>query len=230
MNTHKKTAMIVGVLFITSTVAGILSLVALGPIENDPDYLVGFSANENRVIVGALLELIMAAAFVCIPVMLYPILRKHNIKVALGYVVGRIFEAVPVVVLVISLLALLTSSQEFVKAGAPDASHFQTMGTLLLAVRGWAHLLNIIFCCLAALPFYYILYQSKLIPRFISVWGFIGAVLHLTAGLLGMFGLSIYSPISMILNLPFMLNEMVLAVWLIVKGFNSSAIASESAK
>ncbi|GAG40524.1 unnamed protein product, partial [marine sediment metagenome] len=173
---------------------------------------------------------IMAAAFVSIPVMLFQILKKHNKSIALGYVVARIFEAVPVVVGVISLLSLLTSSQEYVQAGAPDAS-FQTLGTLLLAVRDWTHLLGpMIFASLGALMFNYLLYKSKLIPRFISVWGLIGATLFLAAGLLGMFGLDPFSMISIFLILPHALQEMVLAIWLIVKGFNSSVIASLSAK
>ncbi len=83
---------------------------------------------------------------------------------------------------------------------------------------------------IGALILNYLLYQSKLIPRFISVWGLIGAVLLLAAGLLGMFGLSPASMISIILTIPIGLNEMVLAVWLIGKGFNLSAIASESSK
>ena len=83
---------------------------------------------------------------------------------------------------------------------------------------------------LTALILNYILYQSRLVPRFISVWGLIGAALMLAAGLLGMFGLSPFSTIVILLGLPLALNEMVLAVWLIVKGFNSSAIASASAK
>jgi len=229
MNSNRKTAIIVGVLFITSTVAGILSVVLLGPIINAPDYLINVSAKENQVIIGALLEVIMAAAFVSIPVMLFQILKKHNKSIALGYVVARIFEAVPVVVGVISLLSLLTSSQEYV-VGTPDAS-FQTLGTLLLAVRDWTHLLGpMIFASLGALMFNYLLYKSKLIPRFISVWGLIGATLFLAAGLLGMFGLDPFSMISIFLILPHALQEMVLAIWLIVKGFNSSAIASLSAK
>ncbi len=183
-------------------------------------------------IIGVLFELINDAAVVGIAVMLFPILKKHSESIALGYVGFRIIEAVIIIVGAISLLLLLTLSQEFVIAGAPDASYFQTLGTLLLAARDWVFLLGpgIVFS-LGALMFYYLLYQSKLIPRFLSVWGLIGAPLLLAdAGLLGMFGHSPFSTISIFLNLPIAVNEMVLAVWLIVKGFNSSAIASESAK
>jgi len=231
MNSNRKTAIIVGVLFITGTVAGILSLVFSGSILGAPDYLTKVSANENRVVIGALFELIMAAVLVGVPLMMFPIFKKHNEPIALGYVGARIIEAVGDVVAAISLLSLLTLSQEFVKAGAPDASYFQALGTLLLAVREWTAAVGVtIPFSLGALMFYYLWYRSKLIPRFISVWGLIGTPLYLAAGLLGMFGISRFSTISTSLFLPLAVNEMFLAVWLIVKGFNSSAIASGSAK
>ena len=228
MNSHKKTARIVGVLFIISTVTGGLSAVLLGSILNAPDYLIQVSAHKNQVIIGALLELICAGAFLGIAVMIFPILKKLHEPIAVGYLVGRIFEAVPFVVGVISLLSLLTLSHEYVQAGAPDASYVLPLGALLLTVRDWYNVLGPrIFCCLAALPFYYVLYQSKLVPRFISVWGLIGTIVFLAVGVVIMFGLDPVSNISIVLSLPFALNEMALAVWLIVKGFNASAIASD---
>ncbi len=232
MNSTKKTARIVGVLFIIATVAGALSaIVLLEPILTAPDYLIKVSENKNKVIIGALLDLIGAGAFVGVAVMIFPIFKKYNINIALGYVVARSFEAVPFVVSNIILLSLLTLSQEYVQAGVPDASYFQTLGAVLLAVYDWAFLLGpMIFASLAALPFNYLLYKSKLIPRFISIWGLIGATLFLAASLSGMFGLGRFSMLSTILILPHALNEMFLAIWLIVKGFNSSAINSGSAK
>ena len=232
MNSNRKTAIIVGVLFITATVAGTLSLVFLGSILNDPDYLINISANENQMLIGVLFTLIMAVAVVGIAIMMFPILKKHNEALALGYVGARIVEAVTYIAVVISWLLLLILSQEYVKAGAPDASYFQTLGTLLLTVGDWVGhvIVDTAVFSLAALMFYYLLYQSKLIPRWLSVWGLIGAPLLLAAGLLTMFGHDPTSTILIILNLPIAVNEMVLAVWLIVKGFNSSALASESAK
>jgi len=231
MNSNRKTAIIVGVLFITATVAGILSVVFLRPILEEPLNLIKVSANENQVIIGGLFELIMAVACVGIAIWLYPVLKKHNEALALGSVGFRIIEGALYIVAVTGLLSLLTLSQEFVKAGAPVASNSQTLGTLLLAARDWAGELGMIAFCLGALMYYYIFYQSKLIPRFISGWGFLGAALSLAGGLFVMFGLySPFSTIGILLDLPIAVNEMVLAVWLIVKGFNPSAIASLSAK
>jgi len=201
----------------------------LEPILKAPDYLINVSANENQVLIGMLLELVNHVAVVCIPFMIFPIFKKHNKALALGYVVFRIIESVTLIVGSIGLLSLLTLSQEFIKAGAPDASYFLTLGTLLLAARDWTILLgvNIVFP-LGALIFNYLLYKSKLIPRWLSGWGLIGATLLLAraARLLAIFGFNQF----VLLTLPIWVQEMVFAVWLIVKGFNSSAIASESAQ
>ncbi|GAG71400.1 unnamed protein product [marine sediment metagenome] len=232
MGSNRKTAIAVGVLFIVGTVAGSLSVVLSASILGAPDYLAEIAANENRVVVGALLELIMAAAVVAIPFVMFPIFKKHNEPIALGYVGARIIEGVGYIVAVIILLSLTTLSQAFVKAGAPDASYFQASGALLLAEREWATLVGVyIVFNLGALMFYYLLYQSKLIPRFISAWGFIAALLWLAGVLLILFGLTDDSSTTYTLSfVPMFAQEMVLAVWLIVKGFNPSAIDPGSTK
>jgi len=228
MNSNKKTARIVGVLFISATVSAVLSGFLIGPILDGPDYLIAVSANENQLLIAVLLELILAVSVVGIAVFLFPIFREHNEALALGYVGLRILEGIIIIVGAISALLLLTLGQEHV-AGASDASNFQTSATLLIAERDWTFLLGpVIVFSLNSLILNYLLYQSRLVPRFISVWGLIGATLLLAAGLLGMF--DIYNIDStVILAAPIGVNEMVLAVWLIVKGFNPSAIVSESA-
>jgi hypothetical protein len=225
MNSYKKTAIIVGVLFITATVASSLGFAILDPILNAQDILVNVSANTTQVIIGVLLLLIDSVAVVGIAVMMFPILKKHNEALALGYVGFRVIEAAIIIVASIILLSLLTLSQEYVQAAAPDASDFQSLGTLLLSVWDWALLLGImIVFSLTALILNYLLYQSELVPRWLSGWGLIGATLLLAAGLLEIFDINLTD----IINLPIALQEMVFAVWLIVKGFNPSTIASES--
>ena len=230
MNTNRKTAISVGVFYIGATVAGILSKV-FGPNLDAPDYLANLPANENQLIIKALLEFTMAVLILGIVIWLYQVLKKQNKTLALGFVVTRTIEAVIFTVSVISLLTLLTISQEFVKAGAPDASYFQTLGTLLLAAREWGGgVCSTIVFSLSALMLNYILYRSKLIPRWLSGWGFIGAIFYLASGFLPLFGHGTNSTIYNLMEVLLFLQEMALAVWLIVKGFNPSAVASESAK
>ena len=124
---------------------------------------------------------------------------------------------------------LLPLRQVYAQAGAADASTLQALGNALFDVNEIGSVGTIVFC-LGALMFYFVLYQSRLIPRWLSGWGLIAAIPYLAADLLAMFGvLDPMSTIQVVLELPLALQEMVLAVWLIVKGFNPSAIASGSA-
>jgi len=231
MNTYRKTAISVGVLFIIATVLGMLGNIPLKPILDAPDYLISISANENQVIIGGLLVLLSAFASASIAIWLYPVLRKQHEALALGSVGFRVMEGMLYIVAVVGLLSLLTLSQEYVKAGASNASLFQVSGTILLAIKEWAGQLGVIAFTLGALMYYYVFYQSKLIPRWLSGWGLIGAALSLAAALLTIFGQIIpLSTVFMILHLTILVQEMVLAVWLIVKGFNPSVIASGAAK
>jgi hypothetical protein len=226
MNSNKKTARIVGALFLTSNVAFILgAVVFIEPLLTAPDYLKLVSANRNELVLGVLLELINGVAYLGIAVLMYPLLKQRFESLALGYVGFRIIEFVMQILTDLSSLSLLTLSEEFVRAGAPEAASFQTLGAVLVAERAWAFVMLSIIFGLSALMFYSMLYQSKLIPRFISIWGLIGAAVVLVNTLFDMLGLSIPN-----LGVLMLLNELFLGVWLIVKGFNSSAIASESAK
>ncbi|PWB55891.1 MAG: DUF4386 domain-containing protein [Candidatus Methanoperedenaceae archaeon] len=225
MNPERKISIIAGVLFIIGF-AGVITVVLTGPILDNPDYLIKISGNENRIITGALFQLIMAAACAGIGISLYPILKKYNEGLALGAAGFRIIEAVLFFVGTICLLSILTLSREYAKAGAPDAPYFQILGTLLLALRDSAGNLGFMAFSMGALMYYFIFYQSRLIPQWLSGWGFIAAALSLSQSLLVIFGENPFSTIALLLNFPIALQEMVLAVWLIVKGFNPSVIAS----
>ena len=226
MENNIKTARIVGALFIIATVAYSLSVVLLDPILVASDYLTNVSENENILIIGAFLVLIDCVAVAGIAIVIYPVLKKHNEALALGYVGARIGESLLFSVNVITTLTLLTLSQEFAKAGPLDTSYYQTLGTMLLAAGNWAYLLGLgLAFAISALILNFVLYQSKLIPRWLSGWGFIGAALVFTNYLLESFGIN---PVE-ILFLPIAAQEMVFAIWLIVKGFNLSTISSESA-
>jgi hypothetical protein len=233
MNTHRKTAIIVGVLFIIATVMLFVGGAFYEPILSSPDYLDIAYPNRIIVIIGILLEFTKIPAIALIPVFLFPILRKHNEALALGYVVFRLLEAVLLVGIEINKLSLISVSQDYLNKGGMDASFLQTIGSWIQSVNDWTFAIYLIVFTLGALMFYSVLYKSKLIPRFISAWGFIAAALLLIGSVLimvDMFAGISETGLELIFALPIAVNEMVLAVWLIVKGFNPSAIASESAK
>jgi hypothetical protein len=174
----------------------------------------------------------MGLPLAMVPVMLFPIFRKINEVLAVGYVVFRgALETATYIASIIPWLFLLIVGREYVAAGAPDASYFQILGSVLKEGNESITPILVIVFSLGALMLYYLLYQSKLIPRWISGWGVFAILLHLATGFLIMFHLMTgFSPVNVAMNLPIGLQEMVMAVWLIVKGFNPSAIASLSAK
>jgi hypothetical protein len=220
----------VGVLYIIGTVAGILSAAASGSIR-EAVYLSSIAANPNQIVVAALFVLLMGLALALVPVMLFPLLRKFNEVLAVGYVVFRgALETALYIGLTVSWLVLIVLSQEYVKAGAPGDAYFQTLGTVLLAGHAALNAILIIVFSLGALMLYAVFYRSRLFPRWISIWGFIAILLHLTTAFLLLFGIveSTTSPVLMVFNLLILVQEMVMAVWLIVKGFNSVIVAAHA--
>jgi hypothetical protein len=229
MNSNQS-AKIVGVLFILAAVTAIIGLTLYNPILKGPDYLMKGSEHANQVILGALMELILVVSAVGTATTMFPFLRKYNETIALWHVCFRFLEAVIITVGIISVLSLLTLSREFVASGASDTASFQASGTLLKAVHDWTFLLGPAFMLgINTMMYSYVFYKSKLVPRFIPILGMAGATLIFIEALFVMFG--VIQQISVwgtILALPVAANEMILAVWLIVKGFNESALASMS--
>jgi hypothetical protein len=225
MYSDKTIARIVGVLFIIATAAPILTAPFIGFLgggvigEPAPDYLVRVSQNDLQVFLGVLVELIWVLAVIGIPVVVFPVLKRHNRALALGFYCLRFAEAISTIVGSILLLTLLALSREFVAAGAPDASYYQTLGSLLLAAREGAFVIGSgLVWSLSALVLNCVLYRAELVPRWISGWGLLGGALSFATYLLQFLGISLD-----ILFLPIALQEMVFAVWLIVRGFNPSA-------
>ena len=235
LGTNRKTAVIVGILFIIGTVSGIVAGVITAPIRAGSTYPLNISANETQWITGTLLVLLMGLSLAMTPVLLYPIFRKHNEVLAFGAVLFRgVLEQVCEVLLVISMFLLLTVSEIYGKAGAADPSNFQTLGSMLIAAGDWIQNINGIVFAVGTLMVFALFYHTRLIPRWLSGWGLIGAVLYPIAYIVSMFSpLHLQPEIGVgigLLLVPTAIQEMVFAVWLIVKGFNPSAIAALFAK
>ena len=230
--TDRKAAALVGILYIVGTVTGVLSVVFTGSTLDGPDYLVNIAADADQMVLGALFVLIMGLSLAMVPVVMYPISKRHSQTLALGYVLFRgALETVTYIAVVISYLLLVTLSRDFAAAGALDASGFRALGTVLLEANGWISQITTVVFILGALMFYYVLFRWKLIPRWISGWGLVTALPYLAAGFLVMFGvLEHFSTVDTLMRVPLGLQEMAMAAWLIAKGFNPSAIASGSAK
>lgn len=230
MSTSRKSALIVGVLFILAAVSAILGLLLYDPILNGPDYLLQGSEHGNQVILGALMELILVVSAVGTATTMFPLLRKYSETIALWHVCFRFLEAIIITVGIISVLSLLTLSREFAASAAPNIASYQASGTVLKAIHDWTFLLGPNFMLgINTLMYSYIFYQTKLVPRFIPILGMTGSALVFLAALLEMFGvIDQVSAWGFLLSLTVFANEMTLAVWLIVKGFNVAALTSLS--
>jgi hypothetical protein len=228
MNSTREIAVIAGVVFIIATVATLLAA-SFVPALTGADYLTRFSAHTNQVAAGALLYLIGYLASAGIAVVMYPVLNKQNAGLALGSVVFRAIEATFYMVGLVCLLSLLTLGQQFTSALAADRASLQAIGGSLVSVHDHAGLLAVFAFCLGASMYYTLFFQSRLIPRWLSGWGIVAIILMMVACVLSLFSgnrITSYIPLAF----PIFLQEMVLAVWLIAKGFNPSASASRSGK
>ncbi len=225
MRSERRVAIAVGALYIVATVAGLLAAAALGSSLQDPDALANLAAHETQVLAAAFFELVMAVAVAGVAFMIYPILKqdadtpgKHGL--ALWYVGTRITEGALFLVGILGLLSLFALSQEVARAGASQPIQYQAVVTVLKTASDYAVVLGQSVFCVGAVMLYSLLYMSRCVPRWLSLWGLIGAPLMLAAG----FSLAVTgdpnSTVSSILYAPLALQEMVLAVWLLVRGFN----------
>ena len=230
MNAHRTTARVVGLCFLAAMAGSLIGGGLLETILSAPDYLLAAAEHETQLIVGVLLELVNATAVLAIGFLMFPVLKQHNEQLAVGYLAIRSVEAVVCSIIVIGPLALLTLSREYGQAGAAEAAYLQAAGALGIAERARvAGLLIPLFFSLGAMLFYTLLYRSRLLPRFISVWGFIGAALILIINIANL-GAELGLGVSLVFVLPIILNEIFLGIWLIVRGFNPSAAADDAAR
>jgi hypothetical protein len=217
MSEDRKAAVAIGVLYIIGTVALVLSLVVTGAVLTGPAYLAQVAAQPNQLAIGALLVLVAGFALAMVPVVFWPIGRRHNETLAMGYVVFRgALEGVIYIATALGWLLLIALSTQ------PDSGPIAGLVRTVEAVA-WDQLVAIPFA-LGALMFYVLLYQSRLVPRWLSAWGLVGAALYIVPPLGSMFGVSLG-----VLMAPLAVQEMVMAAWLIAKGFNPRAVASAPA-
>ena len=227
MNTDKKIARSIGLLFVITMILGMIDAYAVAPILNNP--LSNISLNETRVIIGAFSILLMSIGVVFIAILLYPILKEHNKYIAVTYVSFRIMECLLLTVGVIVYLLLIILSQEFIKEGSPDHSYFQTIAALAIEARYSAYHVAMFILSIASIMLCYLFYQKRLIPRLISVVGLIGYTLVLLSAPLDILDIIDTTDTGGIMYVPGAIFELILLpIWLIVKGFNSSTVTSES--
>jgi hypothetical protein len=219
MLSDKTIARVVGVLFIVASAAAIVGGSLLLPL-GDPDYLAQTAANQGQIVSGVLIELILVMSVVAIAVMFYPVLKRQDEGLALGYVGARTVEAMLLLAASMTGLFVLSLSQDY-GDGATAAA--QPLGDTLLAMRDWTYLLgSLVVFGVTALILNSLLYRSRFVPVWLSIWGLLGGALVIVAGLLQVYGTELSGVSEGLFAAPIGIQEMVLAVWLIIKGFDTS--------
>jgi Ca2+/Na+ antiporter len=226
MEPERKIAMVAGSFFIVAFVASVPGPFALyTSILHDPRFIVT-GTGDAGVALGAFLEVILAISVIGTAVTLFPVIKKQNEGIALGYVCGRLVEAVIIVVGIIGLLSIVTLQQDFARAAGANADSYVSVGKSLVAVHDWTFLIGPNLALGPnTLMLAYLMYKSQLVPRFIAILGLVGGPLlfaFATAVLFGVFEqVSVWGALG---ALPVFAWEMSLAVWLIVKGFKPSPL------
>jgi hypothetical protein len=226
----RTTSLAAGGLYVLTFAASIPALFLIGPVLNNPDYIVSAGA-DTQVMLGCFLDLITALAGIGTAVALFPVVRRQNEALALGFVTSRMFEAAAIAIGVVSILAVVTLRQDLAAAAGSDPGQLMTVGHSLVAVRNWTFLLGPNYMAsVNALVLGTLMYRSRLVPRPIPLIGLIGGPLLFAASTALLFGVIERS--SVVFNLavaPIFARELSLGLWMLIKGFRPSPITGERA-
>jgi uncharacterized protein DUF4386 len=224
MTNNKIIARSIGVLLIAQMTAAVLSYsVILPPILHKKDFLDSLSINSTLVTIAMLLDLAVGLSTFGIAVLLYPVLKKYSERMALWFLGLRLNEVINYVIGGVLLLTVLSIGVDYQQVDPSEAEHFEILSTYLLRARGNTQLIGLLIYCFGTSMLYYLLFHTKLIPRFISVWGLIGVILLFAEVISNIFNESLG---GLIIMMPLGLNEIFFGIWLIIRGFNPTQTIS----
>ena len=231
MSSSRRLALATGIFFVITIIASIpAAFVFYAPVLDDARYIVGAGGADTSVSWGAFLEMITALACIGTAVALFPIVKKQNEAVAIGYVAVRVLEATLIAVGIVSLLAVVMLRQDLAGASGADAASLVALGKSLVAIHDATFLIGpgLLAGLGNGMLLGYLMYRSALVPRRMALLGLIGGPLVTASGIAILFGLyEQVSPVAAFIAIPETLWEASLGIWLIVKGFNPSVSASE---
>ena len=208
-----------GSLLLIGMLAGIFSV---SPAIDSTNYLTEAAANPNQVNIAALFQFAMSLAYTGFAILLYPIIKRFSSSLSIGFLSFRIMAVSLSIIGTTLLLSILALSEVFVQNLSQDASAIEALGHVLKTSRDYInHVFMVLVLCAGNFMLYVLLLNSKLIPKWLSIWGMVGAFLSIVASVLVLFRMvDIITPQYLILNVPTALQEIILGIWLIIKGFN----------
>ncbi len=219
MNTFRTTARVVGVVYLAGFVVGIGGEILIQSILGAPNRLAAVSASSMTLAIGALLWLMAVAGDAAHGVLMFPVLKPHNERIAVGYLAARILDAIFIALMVLFVLIQIPLGSEYVKAAAPDAFNLQALSTVSVEASQYAYKIGMSTLGVSGLMLCYTLYRARLVPRLLAVWGLVGYAIILCGMVSDIMG----SGLGLVSSIPGGLWEVFMGVWLIVKGFNASA-------
>lgn len=228
MNRHRLNARITGIFYILAAIFSIIGLILYSPIVADENFLISGPKNANRIVLGAVCEMILACCATGTAVMLFSYLRHYNERIALGFLLFRFLEVVFIVIGVISVLSVLSIGQWYAESAGANQEHFIAVGIAFKSAHSWAFILGPNFMLgLNTFLCAYLLFRSGIVHPLIAKMGFLGAIVIFLAAMLELFDIiEQVSTWGALLAIPIFAYEMSLAVWLLVKGFDIERYAS----
>jgi len=227
MNLLKNNIKLAGLLIILGMVAGILSIASS---VDSPEYLTESAVNTTQVSIAALFQFILSLTYVGFAILLYPIVKKYSQELALGFLSFRIIAGIVLIVGTIILLSIPVLSQEFVKSTLENQIVLEAFGNVLKITRDYINHIFMVFTIgIANIMLYILFLKTKLIPKWLSVWGISGTILSILASMLLLFNIvDVITVEYLVLNAPTGFFEITLGFWLILKGFNNLLNSSYS--
>jgi len=231
--TYRTTARIVGGLYLAGMVVGISGLALIQSLMAAPDHLAAVAANSMLLATGVVLWLLTVVGDAAHGVLMFPVLKRHSERAAIGYLAARIADAIFIAVMALVILVQVPVAAEYLKAGSSDTSYLQALSEVFTHTQLYAYEFGMTAVGVAGLILCSTFYRSGLIPRLLAVWGLVGYATLLFGSVAQILGFNLNS----IHVIPGGLWEVFIGVWLIVKGFSSapalvepSTSTTESAK
>ena len=229
MYKNRNIAIATGTLFLIALFFNIIASGISDPVLDLPDYLIRVYPYRPAIILANILNLICALAMILIPIVLFSVLKSYNENLALSYLAFRFLEGILFIFIAIQRLTLIDLSRHYLQSGAPDTNYLHILGSSVKSEIHWATIIYIFIFVLGALSFYTVLYKSGLVPRFLSGWGILAALFLFTGNGMALLKIGVFKSVPLMKGMvyfapPIALNELVLSVWLIAKGFNQRVV------
>lgn len=221
MYSNQKAGRISGVLFLFVFISGVVIFQFLqGSVLFSDNFLTTTSKNSTQIIISVLLGILSGVASISIAVILLPIFKRHSFYLAFFYLAFCVLNFIAIMLDNVSVVSMLELSQEYVKNVNGNSNGLELMGTLFYEKHRWTHYMFLLISCFPVFVLYYTFYLYKLVPRIISVFGIFAVILMFIEVLFSIFEYSV----SMNMLLPMGLIQLILPIWLIYKGLNSTLL------